>query len=130
VYGVISQVFKVKEWVINHSEEFENWWKTLTQYQQISISASIKLLQQLGPALGFPHSSGIQQSRHTHMRELRIQHRGRPIRVLYAFDPKREALLLIGGDKTGNDRWYEEYVPIADKVYDQHLQEHFTARRK
>jgi hypothetical protein len=57
------------------------------------------------------------------MRELRIQHEGRLYRVLYAFDPRRTAILLIGGDKTGNDRWYEQYVPLADAIYDQHLRE-------
>ena len=57
------------------------------------------------------------------MRELRIQHEGRPYRVLYAFNPKRDALLLIGGDKTGNNRWYEIYIPIADRLYDKHLDE-------
>jgi len=57
------------------------------------------------------------------MRELRVQHRGRPYRVLYAFDPRRAAILLIGGDKTGNDRWYEQYVPIADDLYDAHLKD-------
>ena len=57
------------------------------------------------------------------MRELRIQHEGRPYRVLYTFDPRRSAILLIGGDKTGNDRWYEENVPRADRLYDFHLDE-------
>lgn len=56
------------------------------------------------------------------MRELRVQHQGKPYRVLYAFDPRRVAILLIGGDKTGNNRWYIEYIPIADKLYDAHLQ--------
>ena len=55
------------------------------------------------------------------MRELRIQHSGRPYRVLYAFDPRRVAILLIGGDKTGDDRWYDKYVPLADKIYDTHI---------
>jgi hypothetical protein len=55
------------------------------------------------------------------MKELIIQHDGRPYRVLYAFDPRRCAILLLGGDKTGNDRWYEESVPIADRIYDEHL---------
>ncbi len=45
----------------------------------------------------------------------------RPLRVLYAFDPRRTAILLIGGDKTGNDRWYNEFVPVADRLYDAHL---------
>jgi hypothetical protein len=56
------------------------------------------------------------------MRELRDQHRGRPCRVLYAFDPRRVAILLIGGDKTGHDRWYEQFVPVADRLYDRHLE--------
>jgi hypothetical protein len=55
------------------------------------------------------------------MRELRVQHEGRPYRVLYAFDPRRIALLLIGGDKTGNSRWYEESVPKADAIFTRHL---------
>lgn len=57
------------------------------------------------------------------MRELRIQHKGRPYRILYAFDPRRTAILLLGGNKTGNDRWYEQYVSMADRLYDEHLQE-------
>lgn len=79
-------------------------------------------------ARGWTHTKdasffGDQVSEHSHMRELRIQHEGRPYRVLYAFDARRAAILLIGGDKTGNDRWYEEYVPLADAIYDQHLRE-------
>ena len=57
------------------------------------------------------------------MRELRTQHAGRPFRTLYAFDPRRMAILLIGGDKTGNDRWYDVNVPMADRLYDQHLEQ-------
>ncbi len=56
------------------------------------------------------------------MRELRVQHQGRPYRILYTFDPLRIAILLIGGDKTGNDRWYEEYVSQADRLYETHLE--------
>ena len=55
------------------------------------------------------------------MRELRIQHGGNPYRILYAFDPRRRALLLIGGKKKGTNRWYETYVPIADRLYDEHI---------
>ena len=63
------------------------------------------------------------ESKHGHMRELRTQHEGRPYRRLYAFDPRRAAILLIGGDKKGNDRWYESHTPLADKLYDEHLEE-------
>jgi len=91
------------------------------------VAATVGLLEKEGPRLPFPYSSGISGSRHSHMRELRIQHAGRPYRVLYAFDPRRCAILLIGGDKTGNDRWYEQVVPVADRLYDQHLE---TLRRE
>ena len=55
------------------------------------------------------------------MRELRTQSAGTPLRTLYAFDPRRSAILLLGGDKTGNDRWYETFVPLADRLFDEHL---------
>ncbi|HYK18278.1 MAG TPA: type II toxin-antitoxin system RelE/ParE family toxin [Bryobacteraceae bacterium] len=71
----------------------------------------------------YPVSSGVIGSRHSHMRELRIQIQGRPFRILYAFNPKRVAILLIGGDKTGNDLWYQVNVPMADRLYDRHLEE-------
>jgi hypothetical protein len=57
------------------------------------------------------------------MRELRVQSRGNPFRIFYAFDPRRTAILLIGGDKTGKDRFYEEYVALADVLYDTYLEE-------
>lgn len=71
--------------------------------------------------LPFPHSNGIFGSKHSHMRELRTQHQGRPFRTLYAFDPRRSAILLIGGDKTGDKRWYDKFVPVADQLYDEHI---------
>jgi hypothetical protein len=81
------------------------------------------LLGELGPGLGYPHSSKINKSRHSGLRELRTQSGGRPLRTLYAFNPSRTAILLIGGDKTGDDRWYERFVPLADHIYDRHLAE-------
>ena len=75
-----------------------------------------------GPQLKFPHSSGIEDSRHRHMRELRVQSGGRPIRVFYAFDPRRTAILLTGGDKTGDDRFYARHIPVADKLYNEHIE--------
>lgn len=110
-------------WDIEYTDEFGSWWESLSEYEQISVAASVGLLEERGPALGFPHSSGINGSKHGHMRELRTQHGGRPFRTLYAFDPRRNAILLIGGDKTGNNRWYETHVPLADQLYDEHLQQ-------
>lgn len=95
----------------------------MDESEQESVRAGVRLLIDYGPNLRFPHSSGIQGSRHGNMRELRVQRGGRPYRILYAFDPRRTAILLIGGDKTGNERWYVENVPIADRLYDEHLAE-------
>jgi hypothetical protein len=108
---------------VEFSDEFGTWWDSLTIAEQKSVDFAVSLLQEAGPTLRMPHSSAVETSRHAHMRELRIQHEGRPYRVLYAFDRLRTAMLLIGGDKTGNDRWYEEYVPRADAIYDGHLRE-------
>ena len=91
--------------------------------EQESVAASVGLLEHFGTNLKFPHSSGINGSRHGHMRELRTQHQGRPFRTLYAFDPKRTAILLIAGDKTGDDRWYDTHIPVADQLYADHLQQ-------
>lgn len=110
-------------WEVEYTDEFEEWWLDLSQEEQESITASVGLLEEAGPSLLFPHSSGINDSKHSHMRELRTQHEGRPYRTLYAFDPRRCAILLIGGDKTGDDRWYDVHVPIADDLYDEHLKE-------
>jgi len=111
------------EWTVEYTDEFELWWDGLTDAGQEDVSAAVELLEVKGPQLPFPYSSGINGSKHGHMRELRIQHQGRPYRVLYAFDPRRMAILLIGGDKTGKDGWYDEHIPIADKLYDEHIKE-------
>ena len=109
------------EWGVEFTDEFERWWNGLAEDEQDSVDQMVRLLQMRGPSLGRPHADLIQSSRHSNMKELRVQHAGRPYRVLFAFDPKRCAILLTGGDKTGNDRWYEEFVPIADRLYEEHL---------
>lgn len=106
---------------VEFTDEFEAWWETLTAEEQEDISYSVALLEEFGTNLPYPHSTGIHGSKHPHMRELRTQHQGRPYRTLYAFDPRRSAILLIGGDKTGDKRWYDKFVPIADRLYDEHL---------
>lgn len=121
-YSFVSIMVTV-EWEIEFTDEFSRWWKTLTEDQQDDVAYSVGLLAELGTALGFPHSSKINGSRHSGMRELRTQSGGRPLRTLYAFNPLRTAILLIGGDKTGHDRWYERFVPMADEIYDKHLAE-------
>ena len=108
---------------VEYTDEFEQWYETLDAQTQDSIDSSVELLEERGPNLPFPRSSRINGSRHQHIRELRVQHQGEPYRILYAFDPRRIAILLLGGNKKGNDRWYEENVPKADKLYDELLKE-------
>jgi hypothetical protein len=109
---------------VEFTDEFRVWYEDgLSLLEQESVTRAVGLLAQSGPNLPFPYSSGISGSRYSHMRELRIQHEGRPYRVLYAFDPRRAAMLLLGGDKTGDDRWYEKMVPKADALYERHLRQ-------
>jgi DNA-binding XRE family transcriptional regulator len=108
-------------WSVEHTDEFAHWWAGLSDAQQKDATAVVLLLIKLGPQLPFPYSSGIKGSKHAQMRELRVQSGGRPIRIFYAFDPRRSAILLIGGDKTGDGRFYERLVPIADAPYDVYL---------
>jgi hypothetical protein len=113
----------VVAWEVEFTDEFRDWWNSLSEEQQDDVAYSVRHLMELGPALGFPHSSKVVSSRYPQMRELRTQSAGRPLRTLYAFDPLRSAILLIGGDKTGEDRWYEKFVPIADRLFERHLLE-------
>ncbi|MBV9303583.1 MAG: type II toxin-antitoxin system RelE/ParE family toxin [Acidobacteriaceae bacterium] len=110
-------------WEVEFRDEFGRWWRSLSESQQDDVAYSGSLLAELGPTLGFPHSSKVTSSRYAGMRELRTQSAGRPLRTLYIFDASRTAILLIGGDKTGNDRWYEQFVPVADRIYRQYLDE-------
>jgi len=112
-----------KRCAVELTDECEAWILGLSDSQKQDILASIGLLEVMGPSLGYPHSSKIMGSKHTHMRELRIQHKGNPYRILYAFDPRRIVILLIGGDKTGDKRWYKKFIRKADALYDKHLAE-------
>ena len=110
-------------WQIEFTDEFEHWWNELTEVEQDTLAASVQVLEQLGPGLTRQHSDTVKGSKHVNMKELRTQCQGRPLRTFYAFDPRRSAILLIGGDKTGNDRFYDEMIPVADRLYDEHLQQ-------
>jgi hypothetical protein len=109
------------EYSVEYTDEFAEWWDTLDEDEQVSVDVYVRLLEERGIALPYPYSSDVKGSKHGQMRELRIQHKGNPYRVLYAFDPRRTAILLIGGSKVGNDQFYMKYVPLADKIYDNHL---------
>ncbi len=107
-------------WDVEVTDQFEQWWDTLNVEDQQTIDAAVGLLEQRGPGLGRPLVDSVKGSRHANMKELRAG----TIRVLFAFNLKRTALLLIGGDK--RDRWQEFYarmIPLADDLFDEHLKE-------
>lgn len=110
-------------WDIEYTDEFEQWWQTLTEQEQIDVTATVGLLERIGPQLSRPHADAVKDSKHSNMKELRTQSQGRPLRTFYAFDPRRSAILLIGGDKTGDNRFYEKMIPLADRLYDHYLKE-------
>ena len=117
-------------WEVEYTGEFESWWNSLSEDEQVEVSAKVELLQEHGPTLPRPHADVIASSRHSNMKELRGKVKGRHLRVLYAFDPRRTALVLIGGDKTDDPKWYEKFVPVADDLFDQHLKELEKKQRK
>ena len=100
------------------------------QDQQEEINAKVLLLEERGPALPHPHSDVISSSKHSNMKELRGSVNEAQLRVLYAFDPRRTAILLIGGDKTGNPNWYQQFVAIADELFDRHLRQIDKGRQR
>jgi hypothetical protein len=110
-------------WNVEFTNEFEHWWTELDEPTQDAIDRAVHLLEARGPTLAFPHSSDVRGSRHGNMRELRVQAVGDPHRVFYAFDPRRTAILLIGASKVGDEQFYERMIPIADRLYDEHLKE-------
>lgn len=111
------------EWLLNTTHAYETWWGQLDAATQTSINAKLILLARDGPRLGRPVVDSLYGSRHSNMKELRIQHRGQPYRIFFAFDPNREAALLIGGCKAGDKRFYDVMIPRADSLYDVYLRE-------
>lgn len=108
---------------VNVTDEFLDWWDGLDVAQQEEIAARVELLEGHGPTLGRPVVDRVASSAFHNMKELRCSSDG-ALRVLFAFDPRREAILLLGGDKTGDwSKWYERAVPEADRLYMEYLRE-------
>ncbi len=110
-------------WEVEVTDQFRDWWVTLTVGQRVALTDRVDMLVDRGPDLGRPSVDRVHSSRHQSMKELRAA-KGGALRVLFTFDPRRQAILLLGGDKTGmwND-WYEWAVPLADDLYDDYLRE-------
>ena len=105
-------------WTIDRTEQIAEWIRELDEDAKEAILKSLLILQEIGPSLGRPHVDSMKESRHKNMKELRIQNRQRLFRILFAFDPDRRAILLVGGDKRGDKRFYQKMIPIADSLFD------------
>ncbi|API61405.1 addiction module toxin RelE (plasmid) [Tardibacter chloracetimidivorans] len=108
-------------WDVAFDAEFLAWLQGQDDRIRIAIFQRVELLAQIGPSLGRPHVDTLQGSAHSNMKELRVQIGGEPWRIFFAFDPKRSAILLVGGNKAGDKRFYDVNIPIADARYTRHL---------
>jgi hypothetical protein len=107
-------------WDIQFSPEAEAWWDTLTDEEQQAMAGALDQLEEHGPGLRRPVIGNIVGSRHANMKELVAF--GGNLRALFAFDPERRALVLLGGDKTDDwVGWYQRNIPIADDLFDDYL---------
>jgi hypothetical protein len=107
---------------VKFSAELKNWFDQQERPLQRTVLFTVALLEQYGPQLSRPYADTLKGSSLKNLKELRVQHRGEPYRILYAFDPKREALLLIGGNKASDKRWYERMIKQAEAIFEVHLQ--------
>lgn len=101
----------------------EDWLKAVDGATYDQVVAALQVLSEVGPALGRPLVGSVVGSRHKNMKELRPGSAGRSeVRILFAFDPRRRAIMLLAGDKQGAwAKWYRKSIPVADGRYDQHL---------
>ena len=110
-------------WEVEVSDEFIAWYNSLDEQEGVSVDTAVDVLVEYGPTLGRPHADTLKGSEYPNLKELRVQHQGRPYRILFAFDPRRNAYLILGGDKAGNANWYHDTIPRAEAIYTQHLRE-------
>lgn len=111
------------------TDEFKEWYLSLNDQDAEAVEFVVGLLERQGVMLGYPYSSQLFDSKAA-LRELRAQSGGRPIRISYAFDPKRQAVLLVGGDKTGDDNFYRWFISESDKIWAQYLLESSSSKGK
>jgi hypothetical protein len=110
-------------WDIEATSEFLTWFGDLSEEEQDAVDYSISLLASEGAKLGRPYADTVRSKRFPNLKELRSQAGGQPLRSFFAFDPRRTAILLIGGNKTGDDRFYERMIPYAEELYATYLDE-------
>ena len=111
-----------------YTEEFEDWFTSLRETQQDEVIVVVRMLESAGVMLGFPASSALKGSR-LPLRELRPKQGRSPLRVVYAFDPDRDAVLLVGGNKGTEKRFYERIISAAEKIWVKYLAERESVAR-
>jgi hypothetical protein len=110
-------------WAIETTDRFDVWFDTLDDADRENLLASLMVLKERGPMLSRPYADTVKGSRHSNMKELRVQSKGDPIRAFFAFDPNRKGIVLCAGNKTGDEkRFYEIMIPIADREFTAHLE--------
>jgi hypothetical protein len=111
-------------WEVEYTREFEEWWETLTEQQQHDLDQRVRLLEQKGPQLKRPVVGIVKASRYKNMKEIIYYSDNAHLRVLFIFDPRTHAVLLLGGDKTGEwEKWYQRAIPEAERIYGEYLNE-------
>ncbi len=110
------------EWDVLFDEEFAEWLDAIEESLRVKIAGHVELLERFGPNLGRPRVDTVKGSDYPNMKELRIQHQGEPWRIPFAFDTQRAAILLLGGNKASDKRWYRENIPTADARFRRHLE--------
>jgi len=110
-------------WEVEVSDEFQLWYLGLQLDERASVASCVEMHEAYGPELGRPYVDTLAGSRFPNLKELSVQHHGRPYRIKFAFDPRRNAYLILGGDKTGDKNWYIDAIRRADAIYTQHLKE-------
>ncbi len=110
-------------WDVITTDRFDEWFDSMDDNDRANIIAGMLLLEAKGSALSRPYADTVEGSKFSNMKELRIQSKGKPLRAFFAFDPKRKAVLLCAGNKSGNEkRFYKRMIPLADKEYQNHLE--------
>ncbi|MFT5531779.1 MAG: hypothetical protein ACI91O_001809 [Candidatus Poriferisodalaceae bacterium] len=111
-------------WEINGTDQFADWYSSLSKPEQDAVIAVVELLAESGPQLDRPHADRIKGSKYHNLKELRPRSAAKNCRILFIFDPRRQAVLLVGGDKTNNwVKWYQTAIPEAEALYEDYLQE-------
>jgi hypothetical protein len=117
-------------WEIVYTSEFEQWLLNLDLDSAKSIARSLSILKELGPMLGRPYVDTLKGSRIKNLKELRTQCKQHVYRTLFVFDLARNAVILVGGDKAGDNRFYQKYIPLAEELFTDYLRRRFPNEKK